>query len=176
MTHPERPEGPGPVTVRQPATRHGANAGIDEEALMRERVHPRWPSKRPTSIHWIQARLAFESGGDACQCRLISVVGGTVLVERLPAASTTALVIALPHRLAALLGRDDLTLFRGTPFGLVSELYGVLGIATGPREIADELCICSGVSRLENGETVEIPAVDDAQPSLQLLAAVRVPE
>ena len=31
-THPERPEGPGPMTARQPALRHGANARIDEEA------------------------------------------------------------------------------------------------------------------------------------------------
>ena len=34
MTHPERLEGPGPLKVRQPAARHGANAGNDEETPM----------------------------------------------------------------------------------------------------------------------------------------------
>ena len=30
LTHPERPEGPGPMTARQPTCRHGANASDDE--------------------------------------------------------------------------------------------------------------------------------------------------
>jgi hypothetical protein len=141
---------------------------------MRECVHPRWPAGRPTSIHWIQARLAFESGAEAYPGRLICVDYGTVLVERVTDGTTTVLVVALPDRLTALLARDDLTMFRGTALAVLNERYGVLGIATGPSELSCELRLCSNVSRLENGETVEIPAVDHAQPSLQLLAAVRV--
>jgi hypothetical protein len=164
------------VKVRQPAARHGANAGIDEEAFMRERVHPRWPAGRPTSIHWIQARLAFESGAESYPARLICVDHGTVLVERVDVRTMTVLVVALPDRLTALLARDDLTMFLGTALAVLSERYGVLGIATGPSELSCELRLRSNVSRLENGETVEIPAVDDTQPSFQLLAALPAPD
>jgi hypothetical protein len=34
--------------------------------------------------------------------------------------------------------------------------------------------VWANISRLEDGEAVEIPAVDEEQPSLQLLAARRV--
>ncbi len=37
-----------------------------------------------------------------------------------------------------------------------------------------QLRVWPKISRLEDGEAVEIPAVDDGQPSLQLLAASRV--
>jgi hypothetical protein len=140
---------------------------------MHERVHPRWPAHRPTTIHWIQARLAFERGAEAYPARLIGVVAGTALVERMLDTTTVALVVALPDRLTALLGREDLTLFRGTPLALVSERYGVLAIATGPKELSGPLCVRSNVSRVDGGEAVEIPAVENAQPSLQILAAVR---
>ena len=57
------------------------------------------------------------------------------------------------------------------PLVLVSEAYGVLGIATGPAEPPAQLRVWSNISVLEDGEAVEIPAVDPEQPSLQLLAA-----
>jgi hypothetical protein len=137
-----------------------------------ERVHPRWPADRATGIHSIQARLAFEPGADAYPARLITVVNGSVLVERVPQGTTAGLVVALPDRLARLLGRDDLTMLRGTPLVLVSEHHRVLGVATGPKDLPGQLRIGSNVSRLEGGEAVEIPEVDDGQPALQLLAAV----
>jgi hypothetical protein len=68
LTHPERPEGPGPTTVRQPAARHGANAGIDEEDAMTNDSGSRDlpPAKycgsfrRGHDVHFIQARLTWE--------------------------------------------------------------------------------------------------------------------
>jgi hypothetical protein len=140
---------------------------------MPERVHPRWPPDRGTGIHHVQARLAFGPKGGAYAARLTGVVDGTVLVERLPESPTTALIVARPDRLTSVLARDDLTMIRGAPLALVNEISGVLGIATGPRQLADQLRILSNVSRLEDGEAVEIPAVEDAQPSLQLLATSR---
>ena len=138
---------------------------------MPERVHPRWPTDRPTGVHHIQARHAFEQGADAYLARLLVVVDGTALVERVPGTTTIALIIALPDRLTAILARGDLTTFRGSPLALVSESRRILGIATGPAEPPKQLRVLSNVSRLEEGEAVEIPAVDEEQPSLQLLAA-----
>jgi hypothetical protein len=138
---------------------------------MLERVHPRWPTDRPTGVHHIQARHAFEQGAAAYLARLLVVVDGIALVERLPDATTTALIIARPDRLTAILARGDLTTLGGSPLALVSESRGILGIATGPAEPPQQLRVWSNVSRLEEGEAVEIPAADEEQPSLQLLAA-----
>lgn len=139
---------------------------------MPEHVHPRWPTERATGIHSIQARLAFEPGAEGYPARLITAVDGSALIERAPDGTTAEFIVALPDRLARLLGREDLTMFRGTPLVLVSERYGVLGVATGPSDVPSQLRIGSNVSRLEGGEAVEIPEVDDGQPALQLLAAV----
>jgi len=71
------------------------------------------------------------------------------------------------------LRRADVSLIETAPLVLVSEAYGVLGIATGPAEPPAQLRVWSNISLLEDGEAVEIPAVDPEQPSLQLLAARR---
>jgi hypothetical protein len=94
-----------------------------------------------------------------------------VIVERTIDLVTTALLVGRPDRLTAVLARPDLTLLRGAPLALVSEHYGIVGVATGPKELVEQLRVLSDLSRLEDGETVEIPAVADTQPSLQLLAA-----
>ncbi|HKA94178.1 MAG TPA: hypothetical protein VKE97_10255, partial [Acidimicrobiia bacterium] len=67
----------------------------------------------------------------------------------------------------------DVSLIETAPLVLVSESHGVLGIATGPAEPPSRLRVWSNISLLEDGEAVEIPAVDPEQPSLQLLAARR---
>jgi hypothetical protein len=133
----------------------------------------RWPAERHARVHHIQARKAFEPGSGAYPGRLISAVDGAAVVERFADHATVALVVARPERLAAVLRRADVCLIDATPLVLVSETYGVLGIATGPAEPPAQLRVQSNVSRLEDGEAVKIPAVDHEQPSLQLLAAVR---
>ena len=162
------------MTVRQPAARHGANAGIDEEVHVSDELNARWPGGRPAAVHHIQARRAFGAGSGAYPGKLISALDGEALVDRLSDHATVALVVARPARLAAVLRRTDVVLIDTAPLVLVSEAYGVLGIATGPAAPPAQLRVWSNISLLEDGEAVEIPAVDQEQPSLQLLAASRV--
>jgi hypothetical protein len=124
-------------------------------------------------VHHAQARNAFRPGGGSYAGRLVSALDGDALVARLSDHVHVALVIARPDRLAAVLRRADVSLIETAPLVLVSEAYGVLGIATGPPEPPPELRVWSNISLLEDGEAVEIPAVDPEQPSLQLLAARR---
>jgi hypothetical protein len=125
-------------------------------------------------VHHIQARMAFRPGGGSYPGRLVSASDRDALVARLSDDVQVALVVARPDRLAAVLRRADISLVETAPLVLVSEAYGVLGIATGPAEPPPQLRVWSNISRLEDGEAVEIPAVDEDQPSLQLLAARRV--
>ena len=122
-------------------------------------------------VHHSQARNAFRPGGGSYAGRLVSVVDTDALVARLSDDVQVALVVARPARLAAVLRRADVSLIETAPLVLVSEAYGVLGIATGPVEPPAQLRVWSNISVLEDGEAVEIPAVDPEQPSLQLFAA-----
>ena len=124
-------------------------------------------------VHHIQARRAFRPGGGSYPGRLISARDAEALVARLSDHVRIVLVVARPDRLAAVLRRADISLVQTAPLVLVSEAYGVLGIATGPAEPPAQLRVWSNISLLEDGEAVEIPAVDPEQPSLQLLAARR---
>jgi hypothetical protein len=124
-------------------------------------------------VHHIQARRAFRPGGGFYAGRLVSALHSDALVARLSDDVQVALVVARPERLAAVLRRADVSLIETAPLVLVSEAYGVLGIATGPAEAPAQLRVWSNISLLEDGEAVEIPAVDPEQPSLQLLAARR---
>jgi hypothetical protein len=124
-------------------------------------------------VHHIQARKAFRPGGGSYAGRLISALDSDALVARLSDHVQVALVVARPERLAAVLRRSDVSLIETAPLVLVSEAYGVLGVATGPLEPPAQLRVWSNISLLEDGEAVEIPAVDPEQPSLQLLAARR---
>jgi hypothetical protein len=125
-------------------------------------------------VHHIQARRAFRPGGGSYPGRLISALDGEALVARLSDHVRVVLVVARPDRLAAVLRRADVSVVETAPLVLVSEAYGVIGIATGPAEPPAQLRVWANISRLEDGEAVEIPAVDEEQPSLQLLAARRV--
>jgi hypothetical protein len=125
-------------------------------------------------VHHIQARKAFRPGGGSYPGRLISAIDAEALVARLSDHVRVVLVVARPDRLAAVLRRADVSVVETAPLVLVSEAYGVLGIATGPAEPPAQLRVWANISRLEDGEAVEIPAVDEEQPSLQLLAARRV--
>ena len=125
-------------------------------------------------MHHIQARKAFRPGGGSYPGRLISAIDAEALVARLSDHVRVVLVVARPDRLAAVLRRADVSVVETAPLVLVSEAYGVLGIATGPAEPPAQLRVWANISRLEDGEAVEIPAVDEEQPSLQLLAARRV--
>ena len=125
-------------------------------------------------VHHIQARKAFGPAGGAYPGRLISWLDGEALVDRLSDHVSVALVVSRPDRLAAVLRRADISLVETAPLVLVSETYGVLGIATGPPKPPLQLRVWPNISRLEDGEAVEIPAVDEEQPSLQLLAARRL--
>jgi hypothetical protein len=125
-------------------------------------------------VHHIQARKAFRPGGGSYPGRLISAVAGEALVARLSDHVRVVLVVARPDRLAAVLRRADVSVVETAPLVLVSEAYGVLGVATGPAEPPAQLRVWANISLLEDGEAVEIPAVDEEQPSLQLLAARRV--
>jgi hypothetical protein len=122
-------------------------------------------------VHHSQARNAFRPGGGSYAGRLVSAVDTDALVARLSDDVQVALVVARPARLAAVLRRADVSLIETAPLVLVSEAYGVLGIATGPVEPPAQLRVWSNISVLEDGEAVEIPAVDPEQPSLQLFAA-----
>lgn len=124
-------------------------------------------------VHHSQARRAFRPGGGSYAARLVSAVDRDALVARLSDHVRVALVVARPDRLAAVLRRADVSLVETAPLVLVSEAYGVLGVATGPAEPPARLQVWSNISLLEDGEAVEIPAVDPHQPSLQLLAARR---
>jgi len=124
-------------------------------------------------VHHSQARKAFRPGGGFYAARLVSAVDRDALVARLSDQLRVALVVARPDRLAAVLSRADVSLIETAPLVLVSESHGVLGIATGPAEPPSRLRVWSNISLLEDGEAVEIPAVDPEQPSLQLLAARR---
>jgi hypothetical protein len=124
-------------------------------------------------VHHVQARKAFRPGGGSYAGRLISAWNRDALVARLSDDIRVALVVARPERLAAVLRRADVSLIETAPLVLVSEAYGVLGIATGPAEPPAQLRVWPNISLLEDGEAVEIPAVDPEQPSLQLLAARR---
>jgi hypothetical protein len=105
---------------------------------------------------------------------LVSALNTEALVDRLSDHAGVTLVVARPTRLAAVLRRADISLLETAPLVLLSETYGVLGIATGPAEPPAQLRVWPNISRLEEGEAVEIPAVDEDQPSLQLLAVSRV--
>ena len=122
-------------------------------------------------VHHSQARNAFRPGGGSYAGRLVSAVDTDALVARLSDDVQVALVVARPARLAQVLRRADVSLIETAPLVLVSEAYGVLGIATGPVEPPAQLRVWSNISVLEDGEAVEIPAVDPEQPSLQLFAA-----
>lgn len=122
-------------------------------------------------VHHSQARKAFRPGSGSYAGRLISALDSDALVARLSDQVRVALVVARPERLAAVLRRADVSLIETAPLVLVSEAYGVLGVATGPAEPPAQLRVWSNISLLEDGEAVEIPAVDPEQPSLQLLAA-----
>jgi len=124
-------------------------------------------------VHHIQARKAFRPGGGSYAGRLVSALDADALVARLSDDVQVALVVARPQRLAAVLRRADVSLIETAPLVLVSEAYGVLGIATGPAAPPAQLRVWSNISLLEDGEAVEIPAFDPEQPSLQLLAARR---
>jgi len=124
-------------------------------------------------VHHSQARKAFRPGGGSYAARLVSAVDCDALVARLSDHVRVALVVARPERLAAVLRRADVSLVETAPLVLVSEAYGVLGIATGPAEPPPQLRVWSNISLLEDGEAVEIPAVEPEQPSLQLFAAWR---
>lgn len=124
-------------------------------------------------VHHIQARKAFRPGGGSYPARLVSALDAEALVARLSDAVQVALVVARPERLAAVLRRADVSLIQAAPLVLVSEVYGVLGVATGPAEPPAQLRVWSNISLLEDGEAVEIPAVEPEQPSLQLVAARR---
>ena len=124
-------------------------------------------------VHHTQARKAFRPGGGSYAARLVSAWDRDALVARLSDDVQVALVVARPERLAAVLQRADVSLVETAPLVLVSESYGVLGIATGPPAPPAQLRVWSNISLLEDGEAVEIPAVDPEQPSLQLLAARR---
>jgi hypothetical protein len=126
-------------------------------------------------VHHSQARNAFRPGGGSYAGRLVSAVDTDALVARLSDDVQVALVVARPARLAAVLRRADVSLIETAPLVLVSEAYGVLGIATGPVEPPAQP-LWSNISVLEDGEAVEIPAVDLEQPSLQLLRRGRRPE
>jgi hypothetical protein len=125
-------------------------------------------------VHHIQARKAFRPGAGSYAGRLISGLDTEAVVARLSDHVRVVLVVARPERLASVLRRADVSLIETAPLVLVSEAYGVLGIATGPAEPPAQLRVWSNISLLEDGEAVEIPAVDREQPSLQLLAARRV--
>jgi hypothetical protein len=122
-------------------------------------------------VHHSQARKAFRPGSGSYAGRLISALDSDALVARLSDHVRVALVVARPERLAAVLRRADVSLIETAPLVLVSEAYGVLAIATGPAVPPAQLRVWSNISLLEDGEAVEIPAVDPEQPSLQLLAA-----
>jgi hypothetical protein len=125
-------------------------------------------------VHHIQARKAFRPGGGSYPGRLISAHDAEALIARLSDHVRVVLVVARPDRLAAVLRRADVSVVETAPLVLVSEAYGVLGIATGPAKPPAQLRVWANISLLEDGEAVEIPAVDEEQPSLQLLAARRV--
>lgn len=124
-------------------------------------------------VHHTQARKAFRPGGGFYAGRLVSASERDALVARLSDDVRVALVVARPERLAAVLRRADVSLIETAPLVLVSEAYRVLGVATGPAKPPAQLRVWSNISLLEDGEAVEIPAVDPEQPSLQLLAARR---
>lgn len=124
-------------------------------------------------VHHSQARKAFRPGGGSYAARLVSAVDRDALVARLSDHLEIALVVARPDRLAEVLRRADVSLIEAAPLVLVSEAYGVLGVATGPTEAPAQLRVWANISLLEDGEAVEIPAVEPEQPSLQLIAARR---
>ncbi len=129
-----------------------------------------WPSGKATSVHWIQARRAFERASGAYAARIVEHDDATVVVERLSDRTAVTLTVGRPVHLTATLARNDVTRLDGLPLALVSEYFGVLGVATGPADPPPQLRVLSSVSRFEDGETVEIPNVDDSQPSWQLFA------
>lgn len=131
-------------------------------------VNPAWPSGRAMSVHWIQVRKAFEPGSGAFPARLVGVHDGDVLVQPVRGGDPRSFVVARPARLESVLTRDDMTLLNDAPLVLVGERYGVLGIATGPPDPPRQLAVTFGVTRLEDGETVEMPG-SGGQPSFQLL-------
>ena len=134
-----------------------------------------WPEARGTGVHHIQARKAFEPGSGAFPARIVEHDDSTVVVERLSDRAAVRLTVGRPVDLAAALARDDVTRLDGSPLALVHEGYGVIGVATGLAEPPAQIRVLSNVSRLENGDAAEIPAVDDTQPSWQLFAVRAVP-
>ena len=158
------------MTVRQPAS-----CTVSPPDAMRWRM-PRGsdhPNFHTGAVHPIQARLAFETDAEAYLGRLIDVRDHVVTLERVSDRNRRTVRVFLASRLSAILQRTDLTRVDGTPLVLVNEAYGVLGVATGPPEAPPQLRVQSSVSRIDDGEAVEIPAPDDDQPSLQLIALNR---
>src|SRR5262249_6417096 len=124
-------------------------------------------------VHHPQARKAFRPGGGSYAARLVSAVDRDALVARLSDHVRVALVVARPDRLAAVLRRADVSLIETAPLVLVSESYGVLGVATGPAEPPSPRRVGSSSSRRGGGGACEPRAGDPERPSLQLLAARR---
>ena len=129
------------------------------------------PSPSPRRLYPRHVRMAF--GGDPAHPFdlgvLLAVDGTTVTLGLLTDEAVYRFVVPEPERLAAVLGRRDLCRLDGRPLVLVNRHYQALGIAVGPPVPPDQLSVCYGVCRIEDGAAVEIPG-NDGQPSWHVFA------
>jgi hypothetical protein len=158
------------MTVRQPAS---CTVPMPDAMRWHMPAGSDHPNFHTGAVHPIQAHLAFEIGAEAYLGRLIELRDDIVTLERLSDRNKRTVRALVASRLSSILERSDLTRLDGTPLVLVNEAYGLLGVATGPLEAPRQLRVQSNVSRIDDGEAVEIPAPDEDQPSLQLIAVDR---
>ena len=136
-----------------------------------EAAHPGADASSPGLLHHIQVKRAFldDQEHPARVALLGEVTGSALEIVYLDSGDSDVVEVANASRLAEILARDDLCRVRERPLLLVNTHYRVLGIATGPAGPPPQLEVLI-VSRLEDGDVVELVTDSDVQPSWQLLA------
>ena len=84
-------------------------------------------------MHWIQARKAFEQGAVGVEFHhLVGVDGVRLDLARIGDGAAGTLWVRDGERLAAILGRDDISRHGGHPVVMANPAKHILGIAVGP--------------------------------------------
>jgi hypothetical protein len=130
-----------------------------------------------THPHWIQVKKAF--GGDpahpAQPAVLVATGKGTLTLRFLKGGTIQTFTVGERRRFSAVLARADLCRYEGSPLVLVNPRYRAMAVAAG-LPVPPSRLVVPGVSRLEGGAAVEIPAVGDGQPRWFVFTIVQVEE
>lgn len=118
-------------------------------------------------MHWIQARKAFEQGAVGVEFHhLVGVDGVRLDLARIGDGAAGTLWVRDGERLAAILGRDDVSRHGGHPVVMANPAKHILGIAVGPEAMPAQIRLLPGVFDLEHHV---LPGAEPGQPDWWLL-------